>query len=47
MRRWIAVLLALFLLVVACGRAGDLVRPEDSQGDPLPPGLETDPPYQF
>jgi predicted small lipoprotein YifL len=35
------------LLLAGCGRAGDLVRPQGSEGEPAPPGLETDPLYQF
>ena len=35
------------LLLAGCGRAGDLVRPPGGEDEPAPPGLETDPLYQF
>ncbi len=35
------------LLLAGCGRAGDLVRPQGGEDAPAPPGLETDPLYQF
>ncbi|MCY3702099.1 MAG: lipoprotein [Rhodospirillales bacterium] len=45
---WLSAVFGIALLLLSgCGRAGDLVRPQGSEHDPAPPGLETDPPYQF